>query len=288
MSDNGIIRHSLTSKERINYTVMLEAIKPLKRKISVHEIPIITISPNPNQPRKFFDNQALEELATSIKEYGVLQPITVRKIRCGYELVSGERRLKASRLAGLETIPAIIINADPDKSAILALLENLQREDLSFFEIAEGYQRLIREQGMTQEDIAQKLGKSQSTVANKIRLLRLSPIVRKIIRDYSLSERHARALLNLDQDKQLAAVKTICENNLNVRQTEELVSKLLKDKTQVNQTVKITGVKDSRIYTNTIKQAVELMKENGIDAQMEKNDFDWGIQYIIKVMNSES
>ncbi len=267
---------------------MLEAIKPLKRKISVHEIPIITISPNPNQPRKFFDNQALEELATSIKEYGVLQPITVRKIRCGYELVSGERRLKASRLAGLETIPAIIINADPDKSAILALLENLQREDLSFFEIAEGYQRLIREQGMTQEDIAQKLGKSQSTVANKIRLLRLSPIVRKIIRDYSLSERHARALLNLDQDKQLAAVKTICENNLNVRQTEELVSKLLKDKTQVNQTVKITGVKDSRIYTNTIKQAVELMKENGIDAQMEKNDFDWGIQYIIKVMNSES
>ena len=116
--------------------------------------------------------------------------------------MSGERRLKASQLAGLQTVPAIIINADPDKSAILALLENLQREDLSFFEIAEGYQRLIREQGMTQEDIAQKLGKSQSTVANKIRLLRLSPIVRKIIRDYSLSERHARALLNLDQDKQ--------------------------------------------------------------------------------------
>lgn len=284
----GIIRSPLTSKKGIIITVMLEAIKPLKRKVSVHEIPIITISPNPNQPRKFFDSQALEELAASIKEYGVLQPITVRKIRCGYELVSGERRLKASRLAGLETIPAIIINADPDKSAILALLENLQREDLSFFEIAEGYQRLIREQGMTQEDIAQKLGKSQSTVANKIRLLRLSPIVRKIIREYNLTERHARALLNLDQDKQLAAVKTICENNLNVRQTEDLVSKLLKDKTQANQTVKITGVRDSRIYTNTIKQAVELMKENGIDAQMEKSDFDWGIQYIIKVMKSEA
>lgn len=263
---------------------MLEAIKLSKKKTSVVEIPISTVSPNPNQPRKFFDSAALGELATSIKEFGVLQPITVRKIRCGYELVSGERRLKASQLAGFDTIPAIIINADPDKSAILALLENLQREDLSFFEIAEGYQKLIRDQGMTQEDIAKKLGKSQSTVANKIRLLRLTPIVRKIIREYNLTERHARALLNLDQDKQLAAVKTICENSLNVRQTEELIANMLKDKTKTQQTVKVTGLDDSRLYTNTIKQAVDLMCENGINAQMEKTDFEWGIQYIIRVL----
>lgn len=266
---------------------MLDALKVTKKKATVLEIPINTISPNPNQPRKFFDTQALEELAASIKEYGVLQPITVRKIRCGYELVSGERRLKATQLAGMDTIPAIVINADPDKSAILALLENLQREDLSFFEIAEGYQRLIKEQGFTQEDIAHKLGKSQSTIANKIRLLRLTPIVRKIIREYNLTERHARALLNLDQDKQLAAVKTICENNLNVRQSEELVANLLKEKGKKQQTVKITGLNDTRLYTNTIRQAVDLMRENGILAEMEKNDFDWGVEYIIKVLKDK-
>lgn len=263
---------------------MLEALKKTRKKATVLDIPINTISPNPNQPRKFFDATALSELSDSIKEFGVLQPITVRKIRCGYEIVSGERRLKASQIAGLETIPAIVINADPDKSAILALLENLQREDLSFFEIAEGYQRLIKEQGLTQEDIAKKLGKSQSTVANKIRLLRLTPIVRKIIREYNLTERHARALLNLDSDKQLSAVKTICENNLNVRQSEELVSNILKEKNKKKQTVKISAINDVRIYTNTLKQAVDLMRENGICAEMEKNDFDWGIEYIIKVL----
>lgn len=261
---------------------MLEALRA--KRTAVLEIPVNSISPNPNQPRKFFDAQALNELASSIKEYGILQPITVRKIRCGYELVSGERRLKASQLAGLSNIPAIVINADSDKSAILALLENLQREDLSFFEIAEGYQKLIKEQGLTQDDIARKLGKSQSTVANKIRLLRLTPIVRKIIREYNLTERHARALLNLEQEKQLAAVKTICENNLNVRQSEELISNMLKEKSKKQQTVKITGLKDTRLYTNTIKQAVDLMRENGICAEMEKNDFDWGIEYIIKVL----
>ena len=263
---------------------MLETLKIAPKKSSILEIPTASISPNPNQPRKYFHTQALEELSASIKEYGVLQPITVRKIRCGYELVSGERRLRATQLAGIDKIPAIVINADPDKSAILALLENLQREDLSFFEIAEGYQRLIKEQGLTQEDIAQKLGKSQSTVANKIRLLRLTPIVRKIIREYNLTERHARALLNLEQEKQLAAVKTICENNLNVKQSEELIANMLKDKNQKQQTVKITGVNDTRLYTNTIRQAVDLMKENGILAEMEKNDFDWGVQYIINVM----
>lgn len=265
-------------------TIMLEALKNARRKYNVYDIPLSCIKPNPSQPRKIFETSALKELSESIKEYGVLQPITVRKVRCGYELISGERRLRASQLAGMHTIPALIINADKDKSAILALLENLQREDLSFFEIAEGYQRLINEQGMTQEDIAKKLGKSQSTIANKIRLLKLSPIVKKIIREYSLTERHARTLLNLDSEKQLEAARIICDNNLNVRQSEELVSKMLKDKVKKHQTVKIPGLKDMRLFTNTVKQAVNLMRENGVDANMEQNDFDWGIEYIIKVI----
>lgn len=266
---------------------MLENLKSFKNRANISHIPISSIRPNPNQPRKFFDTIALKELSASIKEYGVLQPITVRKIRCGYELIIGERRLRASQLAGLSEIPAIVVNADEDKSAILALLENLQREDLTFFEIAEGYQRLIKEQGMTQEDIAKKLGKSQSTVANKIRLLRLSPIVKKIIREYSLSERHARALLNLDSEKQLEAVRIICDNNLNVRQSEELIAKILKEKIKKQQTIKFSGIRDIRLLTNTVKQAVELIRQNGVDAKMEKNDFDWGVEYVIKIKNEK-
>lgn len=263
---------------------MIESIKNTKKKVQVTEIPISAIKPNPNQPRKFFDAAALRELSESIIQYGVIQPITVRKIRCGYEIVTGERRLRASQLAGLETIPSIVINADGDKSAILALLENLQREDLSFFEIAEGYQRLIKEQGMTQDDIARKLGKSQSTVANKIRLLKLTPIVRKIIREYSLTERHARALLTLDPEKQLIAVRSICDNNLNVRQSEEMIADMLRERVKKNQTIKVNEIHDIRLFTNTVKQAVELMRESGADAQLEKNDFDWGVEYIIKVI----
>lgn len=264
---------------------MLENLKSLNKKPSVLEIPLSSIFPNPSQPRKYFDQSSLNDLCNSIIEFGVMQPITVRKIRRGYELVSGERRCRASELAGLDTIPAIVVNVDGEKSALMALLENLQREDLSFFEIAEGYQRLILEQGLTQDDIAKKLGKSQSTVANKIRLLRLSPIVRKIIREYNLTERHARVLLNLDTEKQLACVKRICENNLNVRQSEELVASVLKEKPQKKQqTIKVSGLDDGKLYTNTIKQALNVMKENGICAEMKKNDFDWGYEYIIKIL----
>ena len=265
---------------------MIEALKNIniRKRNSVYDLPIAHIKPNPNQPRKYFDSLSLKELSESISQHGVLQPINVRKVRHGYELVSGERRMRAAQLAGLSTIPAIIINTDSDKSAILALLENLQREDLSFFEIAEGYRKLIQEQGMTQEDIAKKIGKSQSAVANKIRLLRLTPIVRKIIREYGLTERHARALLNLDPEKQLAAVRTICDNHLNVRQSEELIANILKNKPQKQQTVKVSGTNDIRLFTNTVKQAVDLMIESGADAKLEKKDFDWGVEYVIKVM----
>jgi len=254
--------------------------------MKVVSLPMHNIFPNPSQPRKHFDSISLEELTKSVEEFGVLQPITVRKIRDGYEIVAGERRFRAAENAGLDTIPAIVISVDEKKSALLALLENLQRDDLTFFEIAESYQNLIRNQGMTQEQIAKKLGKSQSTIANKLRLLRLHPRTKRLITEYSLSERHARALLHLtDEESQLIAVRTINDQKLNVTQSEELIKKMLDSKTAKAQTFKLKTFQDLRVFTNTIKRAIDVMRDGGIDADMQTNSFDWGIEYIIKVKN---
>ena len=266
---------------------VIEALKKFfsNDKMRVVNLPMHSIRPNPYQPRKHFDAISLKELSASIEQFGVIQPISVRLVDDGYEIIAGERRFRAAENIGLREIPAIIMNADENKSALLALLENLQREDLCFFEIAEGYQKLIREQGMTQDDLAKKLGKSQSTIANKLRLLRLSPRVKKIIRDFSLTERHARALLNIpDEERQLTAVKTICRQHLNVQQSEELVKQIISEKNEpVMQKVKIPTLKDVRIFTNTVKKALDLMRENGVEADMQKKDFDWGVEYVIKV-----
>ncbi len=257
-----------------------------KESMKVVSLPLSSIFPNPAQPRKFFDTVSLEELTASIEEFGVLQPISVRKVRGGYELVAGERRYRAAENAGLDTIPAIILNVDEKKSALLALLENLQRDDLSFFEVAESYQNLIKTQGMTQEEIAKKLGKSQSNIANKLRLLRLYPRTRRLILEHSLSERHARALLHLnDEEAQLSAVRTINEKKLNVSQAEELIKKMLATAPEPKQKLKFKSFQDIRVFTNTIKHALELMRDGGVDADMETNSFDWGIEYIIKVKN---
>lgn len=254
--------------------------------MKVVSLPIERVFPNPSQPRKNFDTISLEELTASIEEFGILQPITVRKVKGGYEIVAGERRWRAAENAGLDTIPAIILNVDEKKSALLALLENLQRDDLSFFEIAESYQNLIRNQGMTQEEIAKKLGKSQSTIANKLRLLRLYPRTKRLITEYSLTERHARALLHLsDEESQVLAVRTINDKKLNVLETEELVKKMLKSSAPKTQTVKLKSFQDLRVFTNTIKRALNVMRDGGIDADMQTNSFDWGIEYIIKVKN---
>lgn len=256
-------------------------------KMRVVNLPLSVIKPNPHQPRKLFDSVGLRELSASIEEFGVLQPISVRRAEDGFEIIAGERRFRAAESIGMKEIPAIVMNADENKSALLALLENLQREDLCFFEIAEGYQRLIREQGMTQDGLARKLGKSQSAVANKLRLLRLSPRVKKLIRDFSLSERHARALLNIpDEDRQLIAAQTICREHLNVRQSEDLIKTIMSEppeERQRQQSVKIPTPKDVRIFTNTLKKALDIMKENGAIADMKKTDKEWGVEYVIKV-----
>lgn len=257
---------------------------PQQDKLRIVSLPLYMIAPNPNQPRRYFDPEAMEELKNSIIEYGLIQPVTVRRHAGEYELVAGERRFRASQMAGLEEIPAVIIEADNDKSAILALLENLQREDLSFFEIAESYKSLIREQGMTQNELALRVGKSQASVANKMRLLRLPPIVKKMIRDYDLTERHARALLLLsDEEKQLEAVKIICRDNLNVTQTEELIRNMKARKNKPIDELRVTTASDVKVFRNTVKRAVKMMTKSGIDAEMKENSFDWGTEYIIKI-----
>lgn len=258
--------------------------QPQQEKPRIVSLPLYMIAPNPNQPRKYFDPEAMEELKNSILEYGLIQPITVRRYGGEYELVAGERRFRAAQMAGLEEIPSVIIEADNDKSAILALLENLQREDLSFFEIAESYKNLIRDQGMTQTELALKVGKSQSAVANKMRLLRLPPLVKKLIRDYDLSERHARALLLLtDEEKQLDAVKIVCRDNLNVTQTEELVRSMNSHRKKAINEMRVTNAKDVKIFKNTVRRAVDMMKKSGIDTELKENAFDWGTEYIIRI-----
>src|SRR5690554_1917315 len=193
----------------------------------IEHISVDNIRPNPYQPRKYFNQAAIEELAVSIENYGILQPLSVRKIGdTSYELVAGERRLRAAKLLGLETVPSIIVEIIEQDSAVLALIENIQREDLNYIEEAISYSHLINDHGLTQEEIAKKVGKTQSTIANKLRLLRLSDQVKKILIDKALSERHARALLRLpDEELQMEIIKKVLENNMTVKKTEELIEK---------------------------------------------------------------
>ena len=190
-------------------------------------LPISQVENYSAQPRKLFDEAALAELADSIREHGVIQPLTVRKLASGYyQIIAGERRWRAARMAGLTEVPAVVIEADDQKAAELALVENLQREDLNPMEEAAGYQALIQTYHMTQEEAAQRVGKSRSAVANAMRLLGLQPAVRKLVEDGSLSAGHARALLPLTPTLQEQAAETVMQGQLSVRQTEALVKKL--------------------------------------------------------------
>ena len=235
-------------------------------------LPVDKIAPNPYQPRKIFAREQLFELAESIKKYGVMQPVSVRCINGAvYELVAGERRLRASKLAGLATIPAVVVSITDRDSASLALIENLQRENLNYLEEAEGYINLISDYSFTQEQLAAQIGKSQSAIANKLRILRLSPRIHKILLENGLSERHARALLKLDdEDKQLQTLEIVVNKELNVKKTEELVEAIIardieiERKTKKKQPQAKPYVKDIRLFTNTIKQAVEIMNDAGV------------------------
>lgn len=254
------------------------------------QLPPESIRANPAQPRQEFEKEALESLAESIRQNGLLQPVTVRRTQDGgYELIAGERRLRACRIAGLKLVPCILSGCDARQSAILALLENLQRRDLGVFEEAEGLRRLVEEWGVTQEEAAARLGKSQSSIANKLRLLRLTEEERTLITEAGLTERHARALLRLpDEEERLAALHTVIERKMNVAQEETYITQLLSEKDKPEKPRRRIVVRDVRIFLNTIHHAVDVMKQNGIQAQSWKRETDQYLEYIVRIASPHS
>lgn len=244
------------------------------------------ILPNIYQPRKHFDDDAIDELAQSIKAYGIIQPLSVRKMgENSYELVAGERRLRAARKIGMEVVPAIVVDITDKESAAIALLENLQREDLNYIEEAEAYYNLIKEHSYTQEQLAETIGKKQSTIANKLRLLKLTEEVRKTLLENKLTERHARALLKIaDEDKQVKILKIIIDKKLNVKDTERLIEKEV-NKEQLAEIAldgkkRIKGIFASKVYINTIKQVFD---KYGINAIYKSKELEDCIEVTIKI-----
>lgn len=246
-------------------------------------LPISSIQPNPAQPRTVFDEVELNKLAESIKQNGILQPITVRVLsESGYELISGERRLKACRMLGLDKVKAILIEANDKQSAIFAMIENLQREDLNFFDEARGIYELIYQWNVTQDEAAVKLGMAQSTVANKLRLLRLPTEIQGTVTAHGLTERHARALLRLKiPEQQKQAVAAIAQKKMNVAQAEQYIEGILEGKPPEPKRLLI--VKDLRIFLKTIDRAVDVMKQAGIEARATQNEEADYIEYHIKI-----
>ena len=242
--------------------------------VQVLQVPLSKIVPNPYQPRKEFESEALSELADSIRQYGVLQPLLVAPGKDGtYILIAGERRLRASIMAGLGTVPVIVSEYTTQQIAEIALIENLQRKDLHYLEEAEGYEKLVNTFHLTQESMAIRVGKRQSTIANKLRLLRLPVSVRNKLHDNKLTERHARVLLKLENEEtQKAVLQKVLKGNLNVRQTEALVEKTLKENGKLDKKKpRIVIVNDVRIYLNSIRDIMETVKTSGIPASMEQD-----------------
>ena len=233
-----------------------------------------SIRPNPSQPRRIFSQDALSELADSIRQHGVLQPLSVRRVQGGYELIAGERRLRAAQLAGLGEVPCLVMQMDDKESGLAAMIENLQRQDLDFVEEAQGIAALMRAQNLSQEQTARLLGKSQSAVANKLRLLRLEEPVAEALHRYGLTERHARALLRLeDPEQRLAAVEHIGKNQLNVADAEGYIDRLVAQN-QTTQPRRRSAyiIKDVRLFLNSVDRGVRLMQTAGVGAKVSRRD----------------
>lgn len=260
----------------------------LARDSKVLNISTIQIRPNRTQPRRNFDDDELKSLSRSIAENGILQPLVVRRINnTEFELIAGERRLRAAIMAGLGKVPCVVHRCTDKDSALLALIENLQRADLNMFEEARGIARLIRKYGLTQEQAAVKLGRKQSTVANKLRLLRLGFEEQEWILTAGLSERHARALLRIeDESLRREALSRIINENLSVGQAEELIGELLMKKPDSEPEIKPhrkIAVRDVRIFVNTINKAVDTMRLSGIKAVSRRSETDDYIEYTVKI-----
>lgn len=250
-------------------------------------IDVELIRPNPAQPRTIFKQSEIESLAASIVQNGLLQPLTVRKCSGYYELISGERRLRAIKYALMKEAPCIVVDTTDQQSAVLALLENIQREDLNYFEEALALKNLMVEWGISQQELGARLGYAQPTIANKLRLLRFDELTQKLILGHELSERQARALLKLDDPELLQiAVEHIAQERLNVAQTEEYIASLLgkTPATKEKPRKKVHPiVKDVRLFLNTINHAVSVMKQSGIKASTEKIEQEDCITYVVKI-----
>ena len=247
-------------------------------------LPVDAIVPNPNQPRSVFSAPELEELANSIRSLGILQPLTVRRRDGQWELVAGERRLRAAKLAGLEQVPCLSVQVDSQSSSLLALVENLQRRDLDFWEEALALRKLIDTYHISQDEAARRLGKSQSAVANKLRLLKLDPAVLTILREGGCTERHARALLRLeDPAQQREAAQQVTERSLTVAQTESMVEAMLSSPSSGPKKKPTFIVKDVRLFLNTISRSLDLMRSAGVNACCRREDTDEEILLTIHI-----
>lgn len=241
------------------------------------------ISPNPSQPRKVFCSDEIVSLSESIKQNGLLQPLTVRKTEQGFELISGERRLRAIKYAGIRFAPSIVIDVSDKQSAVLSLIENIEREDLNFFEEAEAMKALITEWGISQQELGTRLNKSQPAIANKIRLLKFDEEIRRLILENGISERQARAMLKIpDKEMQRQAVKIIKEKGLNAVGAEKYIDELLAEKNE-HKKRSVPIIKDIRLFFNTINNAVNIMNKSGIKAKTKRIDGESSIQYIVTI-----
>ncbi len=263
---------------------MLKTSSKNKADCQIQLLPHQVIMPNPNQPRRKFDFDELEGLACSIRSNGLLQPINVRKTEKGeFELISGERRLRAARMIGMVKVPCVVMNVNDTQSALFALIENIQRENLHFFEEAVAIEKLMTDYGLTQEEISKKLGKAQSTLSNKLRLLRLPEEMRDKITYANLSERHTRALLTLPDNLTRARILDIViERHLTVAETERLINDIKRRKKNKNKP-QFKAHKDMRIFLNTLNHAVDVIRKAGIEADTAKSETDEYFEYVIRI-----
>lgn len=256
------------------------------KKEKIVDIDVDKIAVNPFQPRKEFKKEEIEELAQSIKNFGLIQAITVREIEDGYELIAGERRLRAAKSIDRESIPAVIKDFNDQEMAEIALIENLQRKDLNFLEEAQAYERLLEEFDLTQKELAAQISKSQSTIANKLRLLNLSQKVREDLLAHNLTERHGRALLKLNSiEEQRKTIEKISQQDLNVRESEKMIEKKLNSSKKKNKKKnKIKHVADDlRLFANSLEKRIAEIEDSGINVEYERSSEDDSIEYYIKL-----
>jgi ParB family chromosome partitioning protein len=250
----------------------------------IRHIPVIKIVPNPYQPRTVFDDEKIDELCETIKVHGIIQPIVVREKNNVFEIIAGERRWRAVTKLGMEKIPAIVKDFNEEQAASIALIENLQREGLTPIEEAIAYQKLIDIHGLTQESLANRLGKGQSTIANKLRLLHLPEPVQEAVLTRKISERHARALLTLKEEElQLKVLTEIVEKGWNVKQTEQRIKLLLEKQKQTPARQRRSFSKDMRLAINTVRQSVDMVLKSGLTIETEEEDHEEFYQFVIKI-----